>query len=210
MAWSVTTPPATEPVALADAKLHLRVDTTADDTLIASLIQAAREHVERVCQRALMPQVWTERRTTFPGTPDLQNIPGAPFGFLRVPNLVQQTILLVGGKVRVVDSVTYVDDTGASQTLDPAAYITDLTTEPAQVVPAYGTSWPATREQPGAVAVQYQVGYADANSVPAALKAAILLILADLYANREAAVGGPIVENPAVSRLLDPYKRFLP
>lgn len=210
MSWSVTTPPSEEPVTLIEAKLHLRVDVTDDDALITSLIQAAREYVEAACQRALMPQTWTERLTAFPGTPAYPNIPGTPYGYLRVPSLAQQTILLSGGKVRAVDSVKYVDDTGTLQTLDPAAYDADLTSEPAQVAPAYGTSWPATREQPGAVQVQYQVGYADANSIPAALKAAVLLVLADLYANREAVVNGPVMSNPALSRLLDPYKRVLP
>lgn len=212
MSWSVTTAPTTEPVTLTEAKLHLRVeaDVTDDDTLITSLIQAAREHVEAACQRALMPQVWTERRTAFPGTPSFPNIPGSPFGYLRVPTLTQQTILLSGGKVRVVDSVKYVDATGTLQTLDPSLYVADVTTEPAQVAPAYGTSWPATREQPGAVQVQYQVGYDDAASVPAALKAAVLLVLGDLFSNREAFGAQPVIENPALSRLLDPYKRFLP
>ena len=54
------------------------------------------------------------------------------------------------------------------------------------------------------------MGYADADSVPAALKAAILLIVGDLYANREAMVDAKLVENRAVSRLLFPYKRIVP
>ena len=212
MSWSVTTAPTTEPVTLAEAKLHLRVeaDVTADDTLITSLIQAAREHVEAACQRALMPQVWTERRTAFPTAPCSRTVPGVPYGYLRAPTLAQQTIQLAGGKVRAVDLVKYVDATGTLQTLDPSLYVTELTTEPAQVVPAYGTSWPSTQQMPGAVQVQYQVGYADADSVPAALKAAVLLVLSDLFSNREAFGAQPVTENPALSRLLDPYKRFLP
>ncbi|AJQ86092.1 head-tail connector protein [Xanthomonas oryzae pv. oryzicola] len=45
--------------------------------------------------------------------------------------------------------------------------------------------------------------------VPAALKAAILLLVGDLYANREASIQG-LSENPAVSRLLFPFRRVMP
>lgn len=188
MSWSVTTPPSDEPVTLTEAKLHLRADSdTADDTLITALIQAAREHVEAVCERALMPQTWTERRFGFP-----------------------DVLTLRGGAVSAVVSVKYVDADGAQQTLDPTTYLADLTTEPATVSPVYGTQWPVARQQVGAVSVEYTVGYADAASVPAALKAAILLIVGDLYANREAKVDAKMIENRAVSRLLFPYKRIAP
>lgn len=187
MSWSVTTPAADEPVTLDEAKLHLRADDTADDTLITALIQAAREHVESVCERALMPQTWTERQDSFPSV-----------------------LALRGGLVSAVTSVKYVDADGVQQTMDPSAYLADLATQPATVRPVYGTEWPTTRQQPGAVAVQYSVGYADAASVPAALKAAILLLVGDLYANREAIIDAKLVENRAVSRLLLPYKRIVP
>lgn len=203
MAWSVTTPPADEPVTLVEAKLHLRVDGTDDDTLITSLIVAARQYVEAACERALMPQVWTERRSGFPAVP-------CHLHPLRAPTLDQLTILLAGGVVRAIDSVKYVDATGTLQTVDPATYVADLTAEPAQLAPLTPTQWPAAREQPGAVQIQYQVGYTDADSVPAALRAAVLLVVGDLYANREASGSQPVIENPALNRLLDPYKRIQP
>ncbi|MFG6111129.1 head-tail connector protein [Stenotrophomonas nematodicola] len=47
--------------------------------------------------------------------------------------------------------------------------------------------------------------------VPAPLRAAILLLLGDLYANREAGITGTIhVENPTVDRLMFPYRRVSP
>lgn len=46
--------------------------------------------------------------------------------------------------------------------------------------------------------------------VPAALKAAILLVVGDLFANREANTEKPLAENPAVQNLMFPFRRVLP
>lgn len=47
--------------------------------------------------------------------------------------------------------------------------------------------------------------------LPGPLRAAVLLLLGDLYANREASITGTIpVENPTVDRLMFPYRRVLP
>ena len=53
--------------------------------------------------------------------------------------------------------------------------------------------------------------YLDREIIPnkSAIKAAALLIIADLYENREGAGEKEIKENPAVVRLLFPYRRNL-
>lgn len=45
--------------------------------------------------------------------------------------------------------------------------------------------------------------------LPAPLKAAVLLLVADLYEHREAS-GDAVVENPVFDRLIWPYRRTLP
>lgn len=50
--------PGAEPVTLAEAKLHARVETAADDTLISAMISAAREEAEHILGRALITQTW--------------------------------------------------------------------------------------------------------------------------------------------------------
>ena len=47
-ALQLITPPAVEPVVLADAKLFLRLDTAADDAMVTALIVAARRRVEAI------------------------------------------------------------------------------------------------------------------------------------------------------------------
>lgn len=51
--------PVAEPVTVADAKLHCRIDGDVEDTLVASLILAARLHIERSLAVALIRQRWT-------------------------------------------------------------------------------------------------------------------------------------------------------
>jgi len=50
--------PSTEPVTLTEAKLHLRVDSADEDTLITRLITVAREAAEKYTKRSLITQTW--------------------------------------------------------------------------------------------------------------------------------------------------------
>ena len=58
MTAALITPPALEPVSLADAKAHLRLDTDDDDQLVTAAIVAARVHVEALTRRLLIEQGW--------------------------------------------------------------------------------------------------------------------------------------------------------
>ena len=62
------TEPAIEPVSLAEAKSHLRVDQdfTDDDLYIQSLISAARHHIEAVSDRTLIRCQWQIKLDQFP------------------------------------------------------------------------------------------------------------------------------------------------
>ena len=181
MAWSVTTPPATEPVSLADAKLYFRVDSNDEDDLITELLKAARVHVEEVCERALVTQTWTERQAAF-----------------------QDVIELRGGVITAVDSVKYTDVAGTEQTLGAGEYVLDRNVEPATLRPV--SAWPAGATD---IEVQYQVGY-PVDSVPAPLLLAIKLIANGMYRDRETTIDGREIDNPTVARLLFPYRRVRP
>uniref|UniRef100_UPI002AFFC390 head-tail connector protein n=1 Tax=Hoeflea sp. TaxID=1940281 RepID=UPI002AFFC390 len=59
----LVTPPAILPVSLAEARLHLRVDEDADDTLITSLIGAAVDHLDGwtgILGQCLVEQEWRQ------------------------------------------------------------------------------------------------------------------------------------------------------
>ncbi|UXN73457.1 hypothetical protein N8D56_21730 [Devosia sp. A8/3-2] len=70
--------PAEEPVSLVEGKAFLKVDDAAEDALIATLIGAARLHVEGVTGRALLAQSW---RVVLDARPESRvvKLPVSPF-----------------------------------------------------------------------------------------------------------------------------------
>lgn len=180
-----TAEPASPAVSTSDAKAHLRVTNSDEDSVIEAIVAAAVTHVEDVSGRALFTQTWT---ATFDGFPD---------GDLVLPR----------PPVASVTSITYVDEEGATQTLSSGAYTTDLASEPAHIWPVYGTNWPTTRTQRGSVTVVYVAGVASTASIPKPIRQAILLLVGHLYENREASTAAPMTEVPmAVDALLAPYR----
>jgi hypothetical protein len=96
--------------------------------------------------------------------------------------------------------------------LDSSDYVVDLVCEPARLTPAFGRVWPAALPQIGSVVVNFETGYADAESVPQGIKAWIKLRVGALYAHREeitATTRGRLDSLPFVDGLLDPYKLVL-
>jgi len=111
MPLQLVTPPAEEPVSLIDAKLHLRVDFDEDDTLIASLISAARQAAETLTGRQFTTARWKMVLDCFPG-PSLMGVPaGQPF------TLPGHAILLPKCPVQTVVSINYLDMGSALQTM---------------------------------------------------------------------------------------------
>lgn len=166
------TAPASEPLTLVEAKLHLRVDVADDDTLIAALITAARQYCEGVLWRALMPQTWELYLDEWPC----------------------EEIELPKPPLQSVTSVKYTNSIGATTTMDAGDYTVDTASEPGRVVLNYGELWPTvTLATANPIAIRYVCGYADAAHVPETVKAAMKLLIGHLYENREAVVAGLIV-----------------
>jgi uncharacterized phiE125 gp8 family phage protein len=98
-----------------------------------------------------------------------------------------------------VTSVKY-DADAVETTLDPADYRVDLAGRR-----VWADTWP-TADDIASVRVRFTAGY---TAVPAPLQAAVLLIVGDLYANREAKQAADLGTNPTVARLLFPYRMML-
>ncbi len=203
MPMQLITPPAAEPVSLAEAKLHLRVDFDEDDALIKALISAARQAAEMLTQRQLVTARWHMVLDSFPG-PSLMGVPaGQTF------TLPGHAILLTKSPVTSVVEIRYLDMAGVSQVMPSAHYTVDKACEPARITPVFGQIWPVALPQIGAVSVTFDAGYGSAADVPEGLKSWIKLRLGSLYAHREEVASmarGRIDPLPFVDGLLDPYK----
>lgn len=127
--FAVSVPPATEPLTLATVKQHLRVDSTADDTLIPLYITAARQWAERYQGRAYVQQtlVWTLGRQPGPlsdgGDEQINSLPAAwPFINLSTTSTLanlKRGIELPRAPVQSVSSVLVRDANFTDTTLDP-------------------------------------------------------------------------------------------
>lgn len=175
--------PLVTPVSLAEAKAHLRVDASDEDSLISSLIQAAVSHLDAngVLGRAMVTQSWAEW---------VGNAPGS--------------VRLTVGPFQSLTSVEYYDSDNAFQTATVSNFETWLDGDFALVKPKSGQSWPNTYSRPDAIKITYVAGFGDAGSdVPQGIRQAILLLVGHWYENRIAATDVRIQEIPlAVDALI--------
>jgi len=214
-ALQLVVPPTVDPVSLAEAKLHLRVDGDEEDTLIASMIRAATEYAEGFTGRAIATAGY---RLTLDGPP-IGRI-GAPRLHPEVEIPVQFgqgvcSVTLTRNGLRLplpplqrVDAVRYIDPAGAAQEMAASDYAVDTASEPGRVVMLRG--WPAlATDRPGVVSVDFTAGYA-AGHTPAAIRHGILLHVGYLYANREPVTGyvGGFVQWAAIDNLYALHRVF--
>lgn len=188
MSFKVVTPVETEPVTLAEARLHLKVydDDAAEDLLITAWITAAREMAEQFTGRALATQTLELALDEFPDADDCSSVIELPMP-----------------PVASITSVKYTDLVGAEQTLAGSAYALSLYGDSRRLAPTYGNYWPSTQDVPDAVRVRYVTGYATA---PKAVKAAILLMVGWLEQNRGEGMSTDDIQPQAAKALLGSVK----
>lgn len=175
--------PSVDPITLAEAKAHLRVDSTDEDALISALIAAAVAHFDGtgVLGRAMITQTWEQ---SFQYTRTWERLVVGPF----------QSLV----------SVEYYDAGNVLQTATLEDFETRVDGDHVLIGPKVNAAWPSIYSRPDAVTVTYVAGYGDAaDDVPASVRQAILLTVAHWYENREAVSELPLKPVPmAVDALI--------
>jgi uncharacterized phiE125 gp8 family phage protein len=185
----ITTEPATEPITTATAKQHLLIASavTAHDTFIASLVTAARKYIEDRLNRSLITTEWELILDSFPYDKLCLSLPRSP--------------------IVSVDSVTYVDGSGDTQTWSSSNYVLSESREPARLSLDYSKMWPEVRFQPDAVTIAFTAGYGTADDVPQPIKQAMLLLIGHWFEHRSEVDSGNLKSIPmAVEALIDTYR----
>ena len=189
-ALTIVTAASAPVLSLDEAKSHLRVDISDDDTLIQAFVSAATQHAEMFMRRALITRTydywldaWPEER------------------WLRLPMPPLQS----------VTEIAYYDEDDTEATLSADDYLVDAKSTPGRVLLRNDASWPSvTLRVANGVRVRFVAGYGDAASdAPEDIRNAIRLLTGHFYENREAVVSTGAVpkELPfAVRALLWPYR----
>jgi uncharacterized phiE125 gp8 family phage protein len=177
-----------ELITVAEAAEFMRAEfSSSEEDLVESLITAARQWCEEYLGRAIGVQTIELRMGGFPDNAE--------------PIVLRSPII-------EVNSVKYLDTNGDEQTMDADDYLVS-DAEPAEIVPV--SEWPVAFGSSDSVRVEYDAGYMAGSpmlsqELPRTIRTAILMMVADMYTNREAQVEKPLSANPTVERLLSQYR----
>lgn len=137
--------PAVEPLSLADAKAHLRLETSADDALVTSLIITSRLHIEAALGLALTAQDWTLVLDAWPAT-----------GVVTIPMRPVSAVTAV--RVRAAD--------GSASVVPPERYLFEGAGLPPRLVPV-SDALPSPGRAAGGIEIDFTAGFGTAAaSVP--------------------------------------------
>ena len=148
------------PVSLETVKTYLRVDGTADDVLITSLIISAAEKGEEISRRAFLTQTRTQVFDEWPR------------------NLV---LKLWGPPLRSVTSVEYLDSDNVAHLWTD--YVVDNRSAQGRIL--FNSLPGAALQVSGAITVTYVCGFGQEADLPARIKTTILQLVAYWYQTRE-------------------------
>lgn len=167
-------------------KTHLRVDHSYENAFIDSLIYAAQDMLEP-------PDGWLGRalsratyRLSLVGFSDLIKLPAPPFVSLT--------------------SFKYFDTDGDEQDVDTDVYRV-VEKDIAFIEREHGESWPTVecgREYP--ITVTYLAGYEDTDDIPYAIRAFMMMQIAQFYGSRSLASPQQLHGTPFTAAMLESFR----
>ena len=180
MALILITPPEAEPVSLSEAKTHLRITHTDDDSYVAGLITTARRMIESRLSLALMPQAWALFADGWPED-----------GIITLPL----------HPVTSIESISMFADDDTASTIDAAHFYLDIASRPARLVLRRGRFFNPPGRKANGIRISFEAGFAE---VPGELKQALLITIADWHSKRGDDEGGTL---PAAAlELMQPFR----
>lgn len=144
-------------LSLDEVKTYLKVDNSADDTLITNLIAQVISHMEGYSWRSLVPST-----------------------YIVYTNEFGDYIPLRRGPVSGITLIQYYDTSNAIQTLDSGSYFLAIG-QPDRVCLEYGYTWPTLFDRSDAIIVTYTTN----PSIEESVKEDTLKAIGYLYQHRD-------------------------
>jgi uncharacterized phiE125 gp8 family phage protein len=162
--WKVKTPPAIEPVTVAELKLFARIDGTDEDTLLEGFIQGCREATESYMGRALIQQTYRMVMDWWPG---------------RAVELPRPPLISV-------ELVATIDEDDDETTYSSDNYYEVTEGVPGKIVLKQGVTAPQNTDRNyGGYLIEWKAGYGDvATDVPKAIRDGITVWATVVYETR--------------------------
>ena len=204
---SLVTAPASEPVTLAEAKTHMRIDSTDDDTYITELITAARILAENYTKRSFINTTWKMFMDRWPCSAGYGRYSE---GYHEVPvtdSYQAKPVVLPKGQMQSVTHIKTYDDADTATTVDASNYYVGAYSsgDSGQITLRNGGSISTPTRTSDGIEIQFVAGYgSSASAVPTPIKQAIKMIVSGLYENRGDCSGGNLPT--AATALLDQYR----
>jgi len=159
----IVTPPTVTPISVAEAKSHMNVTFSTDDTIIGLYIATATALCEAILQRKLITQTWKMWLDYWP-----------------------DKITVLFGDLQSVTHIKYTDSDETQATLSATLYNVDINSIPGRIILKDGENWPTdTLSEMNPIEIQFVTGYGLAAAVPADIRNAVFLTTAHFYENRE-------------------------
>ncbi|MDR6304800.1 putative phiE125 gp8 family phage protein [Nitrobacter vulgaris] len=177
------TGPAVEPWSVEEAKSFLRAENDDDDAIIASLIAAARSHVEAMTRCALIAETWRLVLDQWPN---------------------DGRIKLGRGPLRALTAARVYDSAGIAAPIDVGTFVLDKT---AGVI--VSSAWVLPGRASAGIELDVEIGFGtSATDVPDVLRHAVRTLVAHWYENRSLiAIGQSVAMMPAsVGAMIASYR----
>lgn len=184
MSLKLVSAPAAEPLSLNDAKAHLRVDGTDEDSYISALIQFAREFIEGETGRALITQTWAYFLDLWPETFGIGWWDGVRLG--PIASGAHRIVVLPKPPLQSVTHIKTYDSDDQPTTFSSTLYIVDVGSMPARISLRKGATWPVVGRAINGIEIEFVAGYGNgASDVVGPLRQAMQLLVAHWFENRE-------------------------
>ncbi|MEO1035223.1 MAG: hypothetical protein AAFX44_06640 [Pseudomonadota bacterium] len=184
----------TAPLSLSQIREHLNlgVDETQFDSYLLAISLSASAWAENYLNRTLLDRTYEMQIDRF-------------FDEIKLPKPPTSDLV----------SVQYIDEQGVAQNIDVNTglrFDNFDDASPAVLRPNYDEDWPDTRDTENAVTIQFTGGYTNVELIPEDVRHALLLLVGDLFENREnysLAENGSVADRnvtAAVRNLLFPHR----